>query len=141
MGFMDKAKKMAEQAQQKLDDAQKSFNEKQGSGGQQQGGSAVEYDAHGRPVNAPASAEAPPAAQASAPPPGDPLAEPASTAPTADPAAPGAGDPSDAAKAEGDPLLSDEPGSRQGHDAEGGKTSAPRPPGGGQGMTSGDPLG
>ena len=31
MGFMDKAKKMAEQAQTKLDEAQKQFNEKQGA--------------------------------------------------------------------------------------------------------------
>ena len=31
MGFMDKAKKMAEQAQAKLDEAQKQFNEKQGT--------------------------------------------------------------------------------------------------------------
>jgi hypothetical protein len=48
MGFMDKAKKMAEQAQAKLDEAQKQFNT-----GQQPGqGSAppVEYDKHGRPI-------------------------------------------------------------------------------------------
>ena len=49
MGFMDKAKKMAEQAQAKLDEAQKQFNS--GQGGQQQGGGpAVEYDKHGRPI-------------------------------------------------------------------------------------------
>ena len=64
MGFMDKAKKMAEQAQAKLDDAQKQFNS-----GQQQGqdaGPVVEYDKHGRPI----ASQAPP----SAPPHGDPLA-------------------------------------------------------------------
>ena len=71
MGFMDKAKKMAEQAQAKLDEAQKQFNS--GQGGQQQGGGpAVEYDKHGRPIQpAPvtpdAAAPVPPAA--SAPPP------------------------------------------------------------------------
>ena len=49
MGFLDKAKQMAEQAQQKIDDAQKQFNEKQATpGGQPAGG--VRYDEHGRPV-------------------------------------------------------------------------------------------
>ena len=65
MGFMDKAKKMAEQAQAKLDEAQKQFNS-----GQQQGsgaGPAVEYDKHGRPIP-----QAP--AEAAAPPHGDPVA-------------------------------------------------------------------
>jgi hypothetical protein len=65
MGFMDKAKKMAEQAQAKIDEAQKQFNS-----GQQQdrpSGPAVEYDAHGRPV-----AQAP--QDSVAPPHGDPLA-------------------------------------------------------------------
>jgi hypothetical protein len=47
MGFMDKAKKMAEQAQTKLDEAQKQFNSNQP---QQQGGPVVEYDKHGRPI-------------------------------------------------------------------------------------------
>ena len=158
MGFMDKAKKMAEQAQQKLDEVQKNFNEGQGSGGaQQQGGPAVEYDKHGRPVNAPASAEAPPAPQPAAPAAGDPLSDPTpapgtpeapapaaapapSAPPTPDPSAPGATDTSEPAKTEGDPLLNDEPGSRQGRDAE--RDAAARPPSGGTpGMTSGDPLG
>jgi DNA-binding protein YbaB len=31
MGFMDKAKKLAEQAQQKLDEAQEQFNQGKGS--------------------------------------------------------------------------------------------------------------
>ena len=48
MGFMDKAKKMAEQAQAKLDEAQKQFNSGQDAG--QQSGPVVEYDAHGRPI-------------------------------------------------------------------------------------------
>jgi hypothetical protein len=74
MGFMDKAKKMAEQAQAKIDEAQKQFNT-----GQQRdpaSGPAVEYDAHGRPV-----AQAP--QDSVAPPHGDPLADqpPAPAAP------------------------------------------------------------
>jgi len=51
MGFLDKAKKLAEQAQTKLDEVQTQINQ-QGSprpGGQQAGGH-VEYDNHGRPL-------------------------------------------------------------------------------------------
>src|SRR5215211_5511035 len=62
MGFMDKAKQMAEQAQAKLEEAQRQFNE-----GQQQdppAEPATEYDQHGRPVAAPDPG----------PPHGDPLA-------------------------------------------------------------------
>jgi len=65
MGFMDKAKKMAEQAQAKLDEAQKQFNSGQAQG--QGSGPAVEYDNHGRPI--PQAAP-----EAAAPPHGDPLA-------------------------------------------------------------------
>ena len=70
MGFMDKAKKMAEQAQAKLDEAQKQFNSSQG-GQQAGGGPAVEYDKHGRPIQpAPvtpdAAAPVPPAPDAPA---------------------------------------------------------------------------
>ena len=83
MGFMDKAKKLAEQAQEKLDDVQKQFNESQGSSEPSQ--APVEYDQHGRPVRAEPAPPAPPAPQAEqperedeyAPPkvtPGDPLA-------------------------------------------------------------------
>jgi hypothetical protein len=75
MGFMDKAKKMAEQAQAKLDEAQKQFNA--GQQGGEQSGPAVEYDEHGRPI-----AQTPP--ESSAPPHGDPLAP--SSAPPAPPA-------------------------------------------------------
>ena len=74
MGFMDKAKKLAEQAQQKLDEAQTQFNQ---NPSQPQGG-GVQYDQHGRPVQ-----QAPPAGEAS-PPPAPP------SAPTPDPAAPDA---------------------------------------------------
>jgi hypothetical protein len=65
MGFMDKAKKLAEQAQEKLDEAQKNISGKQGGAGSQepaQGG--VQYDEHGRPIQqeTPAAATPPPAA-------------------------------------------------------------------------------
>jgi hypothetical protein len=90
----------------------------------------------GRRGPPPATPAPPPEAQASAP----PVAEPAH-APTPDPAAPGAADAGAPGKAEGDPLLSDEPGSRQGHDAERGETPPPPPSGPLPGMTSGDPLG
>jgi hypothetical protein len=62
MGFMDKAKKLAEQAQEKLDEAQKNFN-KSDTPGTQPGGS-VQYDDHGRPIQqeTPAAATPPPTA-------------------------------------------------------------------------------
>ena len=85
MGFMDKAKKMAEQAQTKLDEVQKQFNEGQsGTSGTSQG-PPVEYDQHGRPVRTeqpaeaaappppPAAEPAPPPAEAATPPHGDPV--------------------------------------------------------------------
>jgi hypothetical protein len=86
MGFLDKAKKMAEQAQSKLDEVQTQFNAKQGTG-QPGGPPPVEYDSAGRPIPA-TPAESP------TPPHGDPLAgppapaEPAPTAVTPDPSAP-----------------------------------------------------
>ena len=46
---MDKAKKMAEQAQAKLDEAQKQFNERPGRPSRERRRS-VEYDKHGRPI-------------------------------------------------------------------------------------------
>jgi hypothetical protein len=64
MGFMDKAKKMAEQAQSRLDEVQKQFNENQGSAQAPPAGPVPEYDAHGRPL---------PAEEAVAPPHGDPV--------------------------------------------------------------------
>jgi hypothetical protein len=87
MGFLDKAKQMAEQAQSKLDEVQKQFNESQGSAPRPESAPPVEYDKHGRPIRS----EAPPSA---APPHGDPVGEsapppaPAAAAPTPDPAAP-----------------------------------------------------
>ena len=82
MGFMDKAKKMAEQAQAKLDEVQQSVNTSQG-GQPAGGGPVVEYDKHGRPITpAPVvpDAGAPPAAT-----PGVPPTAPAQTGPTPDP--------------------------------------------------------
>ena len=66
MGFMDKAKKLAEQAQQKLDEAQDSFNQS-ASPQQSPDAGAVRYDEHGRPIkDEPASAAtAEPATEAS----------------------------------------------------------------------------
>src|SRR4051812_50063855 len=50
MGFLDRAKQLAEQAQDKIDDVQKQFNDSQsaksGSAGSEP---AREYDKHGRP--------------------------------------------------------------------------------------------
>jgi hypothetical protein len=78
MGFMDKAKKLAEQAQEKLDEAQKNFNKPQSSDAPQAGG--VRYDDHGRPIQeeTPAAATEPP----SATPPPDPTAPIGGSAPT-----------------------------------------------------------
>jgi hypothetical protein len=76
MGFMDKAKKLAEQAQEKLDEAQKNFN-KSDSPQADQPAQTARYDEHGRPVQeeeeTPAAAAPPPAADpAEAPPAPDP---------------------------------------------------------------------
>src|SRR3954453_2204673 len=80
MGFMDKAKQMAEQAQKKLDEVQADFNKQQGQGQQQDGPPPVEYDKHGRPIQ-PAEPEAPAAPPAAAAPPPAPDAPPAPPAP------------------------------------------------------------
>ena len=69
MGFMDKAKQMAEQAQKKLEETQNQFNQGQAKQAGGEGGGGVRYDEHGRPVE-----EAPPASeQPPAPPVGEPL--------------------------------------------------------------------
>jgi hypothetical protein len=123
MGFMDKAKKMAEQAQAKLDEAQKQFNS-----GQQQGqgsGPAVEYDNHGRPI---------PQAEAAAPPHGDPVAgseaPPAPVAPPAPTAPPAAATPA--------PPVAPAPPAQPAADAPDEDRNHPSyaPPT----LTSGDPL-
>lgn len=70
MGFMHKAKKVAEQAQAKLDEAQGQFNARPGAGGiPGAGGPVVEYDQHGRPL-APSSPPPSPSAETE---PGSPL--------------------------------------------------------------------
>src|SRR4051794_19752321 len=122
MGFMDKAKKMAEQAQAKLDEAQKHFNSGQDAGGGE-GGGAVEYDKHGRPVQpagvTPDAAGAPPVATPGVPPTDTPSA-PAQTGPTPDPGAPAT--PGAPAASPAGPAEPDRPG-----------TKAPQ-------VTHGDPL-
>jgi hypothetical protein len=100
MGFMDKAKKMAEQSQAKLDEAQSKINTSQG-GPPAGGGPVVEYDKHGRPIQPAAvtpDAGAPPVPPTATPgvPPTAPPAPPAPPAsvgapgPTPDPNAPAA---------------------------------------------------
>lgn len=76
MGFMDKAKKLAEQAQQKLDETQKNFNQSNSPQSQPQG-DGVRYDEHGRPIQeaTPAGATAPPAAEPAAPAADEPAAD------------------------------------------------------------------
>jgi hypothetical protein len=86
MGFMDKAKKMGEQAQSKLDEVQKQFNEGQPGGSQTSQAPPVEYDQHGRPIRSEATPADEPAAPA-APEPAAPPAE-STTPPHGDPVAP-----------------------------------------------------
>jgi hypothetical protein len=135
MGFLDKAKKMAEQAQAKLDEAQKQFNTGQGGGGQASG-PVVEYDKHGRPIQPTPDAAAPPAATPGVPPtaPPEPLATPtppeppapAAEGPVPDPAAPGVPDTAPAAP----PTP---PGPPATEDRNRPSTEAPK-------LSSGDPL-
>jgi hypothetical protein len=49
MGFLDKAKQLGEQAQQKLDEAQKNFNQSASPQAQPEQ-DTVRYDEHGRPI-------------------------------------------------------------------------------------------
>ncbi len=122
MGFMDKAKKLADQAQSKLDEVQQQFNERQGgTGDQAQGAAPVEYDQHGRAVARDADEEKPQ---------GDPLAQPVT--PATPPSAPIDKSPdvrleaADPEPPHGDPLR--------------GAPSPPKPPSSDTGMSSGDPL-
>jgi hypothetical protein len=64
MGFMDKAKQMAEQAQQKIEETQKQFNDNQAAKSQGGTGDGVRYDAQGRPMPSDPAAT-PPASEAS----------------------------------------------------------------------------
>jgi hypothetical protein len=63
MGWMDKAKKLAEQAQEKLDEAQKNFNQS-ASPSADQPAQTVRYDEHGRPIQEEPPAPAPDSAAA-----------------------------------------------------------------------------
>ena len=147
MGFMDKAKKLADQAQAKLDEAQKQFNERQGQDSGQQGATPpVEYDQHGRRVTSAegASSRAPQAETTDTETPqGDPLAQPVT--PATPPSAPVdkspdvRPEPSDTEPPHGDPLRTGEDASRHGADADAPSRPGP-PPSGGSGMSSGDPL-
>jgi formin 2/WAS/WASL-interacting protein len=76
MGFLDKAKKLAEQAQTKLDEVQSQINT-QGSSQAPPQGPITQYDKHGRPI---------PPQQTASPPHGDPIA-PGSVPPPAPPGA------------------------------------------------------
>ena len=128
MGFMDKAKKMAEQAQAKLDEAQQAFNERQGQGvagtpGPASGAPPVDYDQHGRPTQPHSDARG----ESATPPHGDPLSPEAPGAAT--PTAPHEHGPAETTTPpHGDPLSAEAPKPKP-------------PPSGGPGMTSGDPLG
>lgn len=84
MGFLDKAKLLAEQAQQKVDEVQKQFNEGQQAKAGQADGPVVEYDKHGRPVGESTPPPAAPPPPTAPPVPGagvDPLAAEAPVAP------------------------------------------------------------
>jgi hypothetical protein len=101
MGFMDKAKKLAEQAQQKLDEAQTQFNQGAAPQASPEDAGGVRYDEHGKPIQAPSPAGPTP----------DPAAPPASDAPGGVPASPAA--PSAPTAEE----SGDEPPTRSGGDA------------------------
>lgn len=125
MGFMDKAKKMAEQAQEKIEQAQQQFNERQAGQHQPQGGPVTEYDSAGRPVGQTSPAPPPASPLDEEKPHGDPVAEAPAPA-----AAPGSTEPeahvAEPAKTQGDPADQ--------------LPHAPKPPESAPGMTSGDPL-
>jgi hypothetical protein len=89
MGFMDKAKKLAEQAQEKLDEAQKNFNQS-ASPQADQPAQPERYDEHGRPIQeeeTPAAAAPPPAPDPAEAPPA-PATPPAAETPPAAPTPP-----------------------------------------------------
>ena len=84
MSFMDKAKKVAEQAQQKLEEAQKQFNERQTAGQSPAPGGAERFDEHGRPISGEPAPPSAPEGQAPADEPAPPAAPPGD-APNANP--------------------------------------------------------
>jgi hypothetical protein len=128
-GLLDKAKQAAQQAQEKLDETQKNFNKQQAdSAAPSSTGPAVEYDAHGRPIQQDAPAEAPVEPAATGAPPAQPAdapqdAPPAAEAPPPAAEAPAAPSPPPAPPAEA-------PAAPAGEDDE---YEPPK-------MTSGDPL-
>ena len=150
MGFMDKAKKMAEQAQQKLEDAQQQFNQQQGSGGAAPSGAVQEYDAHGRPIPSsppPAAPGAVPSQDDVAAPTGDPLAGDPAPAPSPGGAAEAPAE-STETKPHGDPLAAEAahaphppadapPAHPSGQDVPEDRNKADYTP---PSLTSGDPL-
>ena len=108
MGFMDKAKKLAEQAQQKLDETQKNLNKSESK----PQGDGVKYDEHGRPIE-----DAPPAGVTASP-----TAEPAApSAPAPDPTAPLEGAP------DADAPAADAPAAPPPRPAGGDADAAPDP--------------
>jgi hypothetical protein len=125
MGFMDKAKKLADQAQTKLDEVQKQFNESQSSGSNPSSGPGVEYDQHGRPVAKPSDG----AHTSATPQQGDPMSESGPPQPPAEKTPHVAEAPGDS-HTQGDPLADSSPKPSQ----------PPAPPSGGSGLSSGDPL-
>jgi hypothetical protein len=138
MGFMDKAKKLAEQAQEKLDEAQQNFNKGGSTPGQQ---AETRYDEHGRPVqDAPPAGTAPPPSAdpapptpptappapepaAAAPPPPAPDPEPAAAPPPPPAPDPAAADPA-AASAATEPTAPEPPPPAPPAPSEGGSANA-----------------
>lgn len=132
MGFLDKAKKLADQAQDKLDEVQRQFNEQQGKGQDPAAGAGppVEYDQHGRATSPGGPAAPAPKAETvdPAPPQGDALRMPQDApSPPADKTPDLRPEASDPDPPHGDPLRD--------------RPEPKAPPGPGSGMTSGDPLG
>jgi hypothetical protein len=134
MGFLDKAKKLAEQAQTKLDEVQGQMNTNPARPGTSSG-PVTEYDKHGRPVasmgstppaTTPGASEAVTSAPREAGPTGSPATPPVEAAPSAPPPAPtpGASGAVMSAQREAEPVEED-----RNH------PSYEPPP-----LTSGDPL-
>jgi hypothetical protein len=134
MGFLDKAKKLAEQAQTKLDEVQGQFNEQSAPA---PSGVVTEYDAHGRPVPPTSTAPPPPPATPGVPPTGSPAAPPVEAPPAAPPAPPAPGTPApDLASPQASPpgrTLDRESAKRSPEDRNHPSYAPPT-------LTSGDPL-
>lgn len=103
MGFLDKARQMAEQAQAKLDETQRTRNDARGSGARSDDPPA-QYDDHGRPIPTAPPADA-------TPPHGDPLAPDPGVPPVAVPPVPPkpAEPPADRVAVSAEPTRRDEP--------------------------------